>query len=150
MILQTAIERHRAGVQRLEHEIGRLQGQHDDHDAFNAIHRPQIDRLSEVERRVDALLARHLGRIGRNPPAHLVHALGEIPAERIRASAWWHSAAAIENYRLEAGYDGDELLGPIPEDPWLAKHRSMALMTIRMDGLVLRDQPARSLGRSRA
>jgi len=150
VILETAIERHHAGVQRLDHEIGRLQGQHDDHEAFNASHRPQIERLSEVERRADALLARHLGRIGRNPPAHLVRALGEIPDERVSASAWWHSAEAIEQYRLEAGYDGDEVLGPIPEDPRLAEQRSMAVMTIRMDGLVVRDPPARSLGRSLA
>jgi hypothetical protein len=150
VILETAIERHHAGVQRLDHEIGRLQGQHDDHEAFNASHRPQIERLSEVERRADALLARHLGRIGRNPPVHLLRALGEIPDERIRASAWWHSVEAIESYRLEAGYDGNEVLGPIPEDPRLAEQRSMVVMTIRMDGLVLRDPPARSLGRSLA
>lgn len=150
VILETTIVRHRAGLVRLDHEIGQLQGQSDDHDRFAASHRPQIERLAEVDRSAEALLARHLGRIGRNPPAHLVRGLGPIPYDRVRASARWHSAEAIERYRLEAGYDGDEVLGPMPEDPQLAEQHTLVAMTARMDELVLRDPPARSLGRSLA
>ncbi|MDE0803662.1 MAG: AAA family ATPase [Acidimicrobiales bacterium] len=150
VVLETAIERHRAGVIRLDHEINRLRDQSDDHQTFADRHRPEIERLAEVDRRADALLARRLGRVGRNPPEHLVCALGPIPDHRGRASAWWHSAEVIERYRLEAGYDGGEVLGPVPDDPQLAEQRSMTAMTIRMDELVLREPPARSLGRGLA
>lgn len=150
VVLVTATERHRAGFDRLDHEIERLQAQSDDHEVFNANHRPRIERLDDVERRADALLARHLGRIGRNPPAHLVRGLGPIPDDANRAKAWWHSAEAVETYRLEAGYDGDEVLGPVPDDPGLAEQRSVTVVTIRLDELMLREPRARSLGRSLA
>ncbi len=150
VVLVTAIERHQAGLDRLDHEIDRLQAQSHDHEVFNANHRPQIERLDDVERRADALLARHLGRIGRNAPAHLVRGLGPIPDDAKRAKAWWHSAEAVETYRLEAGYDGDEVLGPVPDDPGLAEQRSVAVVTIRLDELMLREPRARSLGRSLA
>lgn len=150
VILATTVERHRSGLARLDHELDRLQGQSDDYERFAVSHRPQMERLEKVDRRADALLARHLGRIGRNPPAHLLRTLGPIPDDRTRASAWWHSAEAIESYRLEAGYTGDEVLGPEPDDPHLAEQRSITVLTIRLDESVFRDPPARSLGRSLA
>ncbi len=146
VILETTIKRDRSGLSRLDQEIDRLQDQADDHDTFADRHRPEIERLAEVDGCAEALLARHLGRIGRNPPEHLVRALGPIPDQRPRASAWWHSAETIERYRLEAGYDGAEVLGPVPDHPQLAEQRSMAVMTIRMDGLVFGKSTTRSVG----
>jgi hypothetical protein len=150
VVLETTVERHRSGLARLDDAIDRLEDQADDHLLFTDRHRAQIDRLAEVDKRADALLARHLGRIGRNPPPHLVRALGSIPDDRVRASAWWQSAEAVETYRLEAGYQGDDLLGPEPEDARLAERHSITAMTVRMNDLVLRDPPARSRGLSLA
>ena len=150
VVLETTIERHRTGMGRLDLEIDRLKAKSDDHGVFNAHHRPQIERLDEVERRADALLARHLAHIGRNPPAHLVRGLGPIPGDPNRAKAWWHSASAIETYRLEAGYDGEDVLGPVPDDPRLAEQRSITVMTMHLDELALREPPARSPGLSLA
>ncbi len=150
IVLETAIERHRAGLIRLEHEIDRLQAQSDDYQAFTVNHQPQFERLAEVERRTDALLARHLRRIGRNPPAHLVRGLGPIPDEANRAKVWWHSAEAVETFRLAANHDGDDLFGPIPDEPRLAEQHSIARTTVRLDQLALREPPARSLGFSLA
>ncbi len=150
VVLDTAIERHRAGLVRLDHEIDQLHAQSDDHEAFTANHRPEIERLDEIERRADALLARHLGRIGRNPPGHLIRGLGPIPDHPNRAKTWWHSAEAVESYRLETRYDGEDVLGPVPDDPRLAEQRSVTVMTVRLDKLMLRDSPTRSLGRSLA
>lgn len=150
VVLETAIERHRFGLARLDHEIDRLRAQSDDHRAFTASHQAEIRRLAEVERRTNAIVARHLRRISRNPPAHLVRGLGPIPDDPKRARAWWHSAEAVETYRHEAAYDGDDLLGPTPDDPGLAEQRSVAQITIRLDQLAVRERQARSLGRSLA
>jgi conjugative relaxase-like TrwC/TraI family protein len=150
VVLETTVERHRSGLARLDDAIDRLEDQADDHLLFTDRHRAQIDRLAEVDKRADALLARHLGRIGRNPPPHLVRTLGSIPADRVRSTAWWQSAEAVETYRLEVGYEGDDLLGPEPADARLAERHSITAMTVRMNDLVLRDAPARSRGLSLA
>jgi conjugative relaxase-like TrwC/TraI family protein len=71
VVLEATVRRHRAGLDRLAIEIDRLQTHAEEHHAFTARHRPKIERLEHLERRVDALLARHLA--DRPQPARLPH-----------------------------------------------------------------------------
>ena len=149
VVVDTAIDNAHKAIDRLDHAKAQLDEQADALDDFNTAHAPETERLQRVTQLARAQFARHMSTIGRNPPAHLLGGLGNIPEDRGRAKAWWHSAKAVEGYRIEADITTpDDLLGDRPRDPVLASRRSAVETTVRLDKLQLRPTPERSLGRS--
>jgi ATP-dependent exoDNAse (exonuclease V) alpha subunit len=79
-------------------------------------HSAERQRLDQVERSIDAGLARRLGEIGRRPPQYLTKVLGDIPDSRRDRAAWWSAARSVETYRARAAVTADtDALGPHPK-----------------------------------
>jgi conjugative relaxase-like TrwC/TraI family protein len=85
-----------------------------DHTQYRKQHRPELDRLTELDTRITQRVAEVINEYTSEPPDHL-KALGPYPTEPWRQDLWRSTATDIEHYRAEHDItDRDQPLGTVP------------------------------------
>ncbi len=80
-------------------------------------HGDDLDRLAELDTRIEQHLDRLVDVYAADPPEHL-RMLGPYPTEPNGQQVWRYGATAIERYRIAHGViDPDTPLGPQPRKP---------------------------------
>jgi Ti-type conjugative transfer relaxase TraA len=85
--------------------------------AFLGAHPDLPARLDQIDRAIDAGLARRLADIGRDPPAYLTDTLGPIPLDAKDRNLWWSTARTVEIYRVRYGVTDPLPLGGTSATP---------------------------------
>jgi hypothetical protein len=84
------------------------------HTKYKRDHRPELDRLTDLDTRITQRVVQVVEAYTAEPPAHL-RALGPYPTEPWRQDLWRRTATGIEHYRAEHDItDQREPLGPTP------------------------------------
>jgi hypothetical protein len=84
------------------------------HTKYKADHRPELDRLTDLDTRIGRCVVQVVNADTVEPPQHL-KALGPYPAEPWRQDLWRRTATDIEHYRAEHDItDQDQTLGVAP------------------------------------
>jgi hypothetical protein len=119
------------GVERaLDHE----HGQQRHHLEFRHRHGADLDRLAELDTKIEQHLDRLVDVYATDPPDHL-RMLGPYPTEPNGQQVWRYGATAIERYRIAHGVTNpDTPLGPQPRKPaaldaWRTAERDLRWVT---------------------
>jgi conjugative relaxase-like TrwC/TraI family protein len=84
------------------------------HTKYKKDHRPELDRLTDLETRIGQRVVQVVNEHTVEPPEHL-KALGPYPTEPWRQDLWRRTATDIEHYRAEHDItDQDQPLGAAP------------------------------------